>query len=89
MFHLKETALRDKFENFRTSLDSNYNATHAKLSDKLNEMSKEVNFLKENLSKNVRKAMNVKKNVEKTTLASEGKKNTFQYLVFLMRLNAN
>lgn len=74
MFHLKETALRDKFENFRTSLDSNYNATHAKLSDKLNEMSKEVNFLKENLSKNVRKAMNVKKNVEKTTLASEGKK---------------
>ena len=73
MFHLKETALRDKFEHIRTSLDSNYNTTHAKLSDKLNEMSKEVNFLKENLSKNVRKAMNVKKNVEKTTLASEGK----------------
>ena len=73
MFHLKETALRDKFENFRQSLDSNYNSSHSKLSDKLNELTKEVNSLKDNLSKSVRKAMQAKNKSEKTANTQEGK----------------
>ena len=51
MIHVKEALLRDKFDNFRTFLDSNYNTSHAKLSDKLTDLSKDVNSLNDNLSK--------------------------------------
>ena len=73
MLHLKETALRDKFESYRASLDSSYNSTHSRLSDKLHDLAKEVTFLKENLSKSVVRVMTAKKNSEKPTLASESK----------------
>jgi hypothetical protein len=73
MLHLKEAVLRDKFDNFRQFLDSNYNASHTKLTEKLNDLTKEVHFLKENLSKNVRKAVNAKKNSEKNSNPTEGK----------------
>ena len=72
MLQLKEAALREKFDNFRQFLDSNYNTSHSKLTEKLNDLTKEVNFLKENLSKNVRKAVNANKNSEKHTISSEG-----------------
>lgn len=71
MIHVKEALLRDKFDNFRTFLDSNYNTSHAKLSDKLTDLSKDVNSLKDNLSKNVRKVVNAKNKSEKSS--TEGK----------------
>ena len=71
MIHVKEALLRDKFDNFRTFLDSNYNTSHAKLSDKLTDLSKDVNSLKDNLSKNVRKVINAKNKSEKSS--TEGK----------------
>ena len=67
MIHVKEALLRDKFDNFRTFLDSNYNTSHAKLSDKLTDLSKDVNSLKDNLSKNVRKVVNAKNKSEKSS----------------------
>ena len=73
MINVKETAMKEKFENFRVFLDSNYNSSHARLSDKLTDLSKDVASLKDNLSKHVRKAVSAKLKPEKSSNTGEGK----------------
>ncbi len=73
MFQVKEAALREKIDSFRIFLDSNYHSSHSKLSDKLTDLGKDVNSLKGNLSKNVRKVVGAKNKSEQGSSSNEGK----------------
>jgi hypothetical protein len=77
MFQVKEAALREKIDSFRIFLDSNYHSSHSKLSDKLTDLGKDVNSLKGNLSKNVRKVVGAKNKSEQASSSNEGKAGSF------------
>ena len=74
MLSIKENSLKDRTDNFRQSLDFNFEISRKKMSEKLNGLKKDVEFLRDNLSKSVQTVIQ-KRNEKNLKTAPEGKSN--------------
>ncbi len=74
MLSIKENSLKERTDNFRQTLDFNFEISHKKMQEKLNGLKKDVEFLRDNLSKSVQTVFQ-KKNDKNLKSSSEGKIN--------------
>jgi len=73
MLAIKENSLKDRTENFRQALDFNYDVSRKKMSEKLNGLKKDVEFLRDNLSKSVQLIIQKKNEKDSSKPLIEGK----------------
>lgn len=65
--------MKDRTDNIRQSLDFNFEISRKKMAEKLNGLKKDVEFLRDNLSKSVQTVIQ-KRNDKNLKTSTEGKK---------------